>query len=72
MRRLTRLHTSGSEAVLKGDSEGWRIHLNIRETGRIPSTTVGLYAPTLDEAKQLAEVSSERRPYLRWAVRELA
>ena len=55
MRRLTRLHTSGSEAVLKGDPEGWRIQLNIRETGRTPSTTVGLYAPTLDEAKELTD-----------------
>jgi hypothetical protein len=54
MRRLTRLHTSGSEAVLKGDAEGWRIQLNIREIART-STTVGLYAPTLDEAKELAD-----------------
>jgi hypothetical protein len=54
MQRLTRLHTSGSEAVLKRDSEGWRIQLNIRETART-STTVGLSAPTLDEAKELAD-----------------
>jgi len=54
MRRHTRLHTSGSEAVLEEDSEGWRIQLNIRETART-ATTVGPHAPTLDEAKELAD-----------------
>ena len=55
MRKLTRVHHSGTRAVTRQHPDGWRITIKLRETGHGPATIVAYLLPNVDEAKKRAD-----------------
>ena len=55
VRSLKRLHHTGTEALVREHSDGWRIQINLREPHHIPMTIVGYVEPTLEEAEKVAD-----------------
>jgi hypothetical protein len=56
MHKVTRVHHSGTRAViLKHADGGWRINLDISEGTKKPLMIVGYLSPTKEKAKELAD-----------------
>jgi hypothetical protein len=50
-----RIHSDGIDAMIEEESSRWRIQISFRQKGKPPRSLVGLHAPTLREAQQLAD-----------------
>ena len=55
MHKLTRLHHSGTRAILREANGGWRIDLDISEGTKKPLMIAGYLSPTEEKAKELAD-----------------
>jgi hypothetical protein len=58
MERYTRVHVEASKTItleIVEINHDWKIKVNSQEKGGRGSTTVGLHADSLEEAKQLAD-----------------
>jgi hypothetical protein len=58
MERYTRVHVEASKAItleIVEINRDWKIKVNSQEKGGRGSTTVGLHADSLEEAKQVAD-----------------
>ena len=53
--RLSRLHHSGTRAILREANGGWRIDLEICEGNKKPLAIAGYLSPTEQRAKELAD-----------------
>ena len=55
LKRLKRVHATGTEALLTQHLDRWRIQINLREPNGSPGTLRGYKATTVEMAKALAE-----------------
>ena len=56
MHKLTRVHHSGTRAVIRQHADGgWRINLDLYEGNQKPLTIVGYLSPTEEKAMELAD-----------------
>ena len=55
LKRLKRVHATGTEALLTQHLDRWRIQINLREPNGNPGTLSGYKATTVEMAKALAE-----------------
>jgi hypothetical protein len=56
--RYRRMHADGIDALIVEESFRWRVQLRFRQRGgRAAFSLVGLYAPTLADAQELADYS---------------
>ena len=55
MRRLSRVHETGTEVVLTQHNHIWRIQINLREPNQFQTTITAYVERSLSLAKQLAD-----------------
>ena len=54
-RRFRRLHHTGTEALISPHADVWDIRIDLKEPGHRATTIVGFLAPTVEQAKKLAD-----------------
>ena len=52
--KFRRVHETGTDALVTQHSDGWRIHINLREPNHNPGTIIGYLSPT-DCAQEFAD-----------------
>ena len=52
---VRRAHSTGTEAILSQNDDGWRVRINLREPNHKPTTIMGYLVPTLEMAKARAD-----------------
>ena len=55
MFHFKRVHDSGTDAWITQNGNGWRVQINLRELNRNPKTITGYLAPTIDQARAIAD-----------------
>ena len=51
---FSRVHSTGTQAIVSQWADGWHIHIDFREASR-PMTLDGFLVPTVERAKELAD-----------------
>jgi hypothetical protein len=53
--RFRRVHHTGTEALIREHADAWQIRIDLKEAGHSAMTIVGFLAPTVEQAKKLAD-----------------
>jgi len=58
--QFKRAHSTGTQATLRKDENGWHVIIDFMKVNCNPITIIGYLAPTLDRAKELADKEASK------------